>query len=541
LTLSTGFSTGFSTTFPQEKIFPSKNPVPNPVLNLLVYRRGLSSLWRRLERLEAIELESSEKSMVYECAKILAEVSGLPRSKTYQRITPRTEEELKAVKDLYDVIKTRSIDDLRDPVEFCTIFLNWKPLKYQEALLRDISRQVAVRWCRQSGKTTTFAAKAIHFCVTKPGSQALITSPGLRQSMIVSDKIEDHLNRMNPVAKRAWVRKTQRQTIAFHNGSRVKALPYSLHRLRGETCDLIFVDEAAFIRDDEILFDNVLKPMLATRWSRGAQLIASSTPWGKGNMFYRFCKDPIISRDWSQHHVTWRGPVEEGLIPTEFIEVQRRSISSERFMREYEAEFVEDADSYLPQDLIARCTDPDLEYWSFEDVVRGRELYGGLDLGKKQDHSVYAVVEKIDDELKLRHLKHFPLETSYASIIGYVKITSERWQTLYRVSVDQSGVGEYIVEDMVRAGIPNVEGITLTMPKKEEILSYLKQQMLQTKLKIPYDQELIAELNIEKYELTKDGHIRFSHPEGTHDDRLWALALAAYASRTKSTGVVAAI
>jgi hypothetical protein len=38
--------------------------------------------------------------MVYECAKILAEVSGLPRNKTYQRITPRTEEELRAVKDL---------------------------------------------------------------------------------------------------------------------------------------------------------------------------------------------------------------------------------------------------------------------------------------------------------------------------------------------------------------------------------------------------------------------------------------------------------
>ena len=57
---------------------------------------------------------------------------------------------------------------------------------------------------------------------------------------------------------------------------------------------------------------------------------------------------------------------------------------------------------------------------------------------------------------------------------------------------------------MERASIPNVEGITLTMPKKEEILSYLKQQMLQSKLKIPYDQELIAELNIEKYELTTD-------------------------------------
>ena len=94
--LSTGFSTGCLL----GKNFFCGNVVPNPVLNLLVYRRDLSSLWRRLERLEAIELESSKKSMVYECAKILAEVSGLPRNKTYQRITPRTEEELRAVKDL---------------------------------------------------------------------------------------------------------------------------------------------------------------------------------------------------------------------------------------------------------------------------------------------------------------------------------------------------------------------------------------------------------------------------------------------------------
>ncbi|MFN3621662.1 MAG: hypothetical protein ACK4TI_02105, partial [Nitrososphaerales archaeon] len=102
----------------------------------------------------------------------------------------------------------------------------------------------------------------------------------------------------------------------------------------------------------------------------------------------------------------------------------------------------------------------------------------------------------------------------------------------------QSGVGEYIVEDMNNAGIPNVEGIVLTMPKKEEVLGYLKQIMLESKLKLPYDQELIAEMNIEKYELTKDGHIRFSHPEATHDDRLWALALAVYASRTASKGVI---
>ena len=47
--------------------------------------------------------------------------------------------------------------------------------------------------------------------------------------------------------------------------------------------------------------------------------------------------------------------------------------------------------------------------------------------------------------------------------------------------------------------------------------------------KLPYDRALINELNIERYELTRTGKIGFSHPEGSHDDRFWATALAVYA------------
>ncbi|MFQ6064974.1 MAG: hypothetical protein ACE5L6_05810 [Candidatus Bathyarchaeia archaeon] len=48
----------------------------------------------------------------------------------------------------------------------------------------------------------------------------------------------------------------------------------------------------------------------------------------------------------------------------------------------------------------------------------------------------------------------------------------------------------------------------------------------------PRHVDLTAELNIERFELTKRGKIKFSHPQGTHDDVFWAVALAAYASRT---------
>jgi len=59
--------------------------------------------------------------------------------------------------------------------------------------------------------------------------------------------------------------------------------------------------------------------------------------------------------------------------------------------------------------------------------------------------------------------------------------------------------------------------------------------MIEKRLRIPYDSDLIAELNIERFELTKDGKIKFSHPEGTNDDLFWSLTLACYATRTEPT------
>jgi len=94
---------------------------------------------------------------------------------------------------------------------------------------------------------------------------------------------------------------------------------------------------------------------------------------------------------------------------------------------------------------------------------------------------------------------------------------------------------------MARAGIPNVEGVVLTVPRKEEVLGHLKQQMQTESILFPCDEELIPEIHGEKFEPTKDGHIRFSHAEGMHDDRLWALALACYASRSVDSSLPIAI
>ena len=56
-----------------------------------------------------------------------------------------------------------------------------------------------------------------------------------------------------------------------------------------------------------------------------------------------------------------------------------------------------------------------------------------------------------------------------------------------------------------------VKGIILTMQEKEAIMTFLKQKMLNRQIVIYHDNDLIAELNIEKFEVTREGRIKFSH------------------------------
>lgn len=267
-------------------------------------------------------------------------------------------------------------------------------------------------------------------------------------------------------------------------------------------------------------------------------MICSSTPWGTNSMFYKVCHDP----GWSHHVATWEDALREGLYSKTFVETDLKALresSPQQFKIEYECEFIPDMDSWLSQDLIARCVDGTLEYVDYGVFMSG-SFWIGVDLGKHQDYSVVAVLKEDEDNtLSLIHLKRFPLETAYASVIGYLKGLCDTFKTPNSILIDQTGVGEYVVEDTVNAGLP-AEGVILTAQVKEQIMTYLKTVMERGMLRLPYDRQLLHEMNIEKYELSKSGHITFTHPSGTHDDMLWALALAVYGSKSASVSAVKA-
>jgi len=415
------------------------------------------------------------------------------------------------------VVKQQLDYSIMSPSAFAEQVLGIKPFPYQVKLLEDPHKRIVAVMGRQSGKTTTIALKAVKFAVSTPKATILITSPSLRQSMIMFSRISSFVF-TSPVKSRV-VRST-RTIIQFDNRSEIIALPASEYFLRGYTAHMIVCDEASFMPEE--LITNIIFPMISTT---DGYAIFLSTPWARDHFFYRAFMNP----NYSVHRVK---SSECPLIKPEFLEEMRRNMTESAFKMEWEAEFVEAASAFFPQSLIRECVvnDPPLEFIaSLEEHVPEGEYYAGCDFGKLEDYSVLAVLKREDDILKLVYLHEFELGTPYSKVIGHL-VRAHQAFSFHKVFVDQTGVGEPVLEELQNQGMKNVEGLTFTVKTKEELLTCLKIAMEQKRLKMPYHLRLCQQINEQQYEYTKSGHLAFSHPVGSHDDMLWALSLGVWSS-----------
>ncbi len=419
----------------------------------------------------------------------------------------------------------------RDPVFYAEAILGFHAFPYQAELLRCQSKRIVACWARQTGKTTAIAVKVIHFAFTNAEATTLIVSRGLRQSMIMFGVIENFIM-THPVLLKSVVKST-RTMIQLSNGSRIVALPCGPDgaSLRGYTANLVVMDEAAFMPEDVIA--SVIFPMLAT--TNGAAVMLS-TPWGRDHIFYRGFKSPNY---WSQHVRAEECP----RISKEFLEEQRRDIGELRYKMEYEAEFVEDESSFFRQDLIRGCVedyDPiDEDELKVEGKIAG-DYYLGADFGKRVDYSVVALLKEEEDRLRLVFLKEFALGTPYTDVAAFIQRLDQKFDVA-KGYVDQSAIGESLVEE-IKEFAPQIDGLIFTAKVKQDLMILLQTRMEQKRIILPLDRSLLSQINEQQYRFGKakptekpeeKGVMTFYHPPGTHDDQLWALALAAYAAKEK--------
>ncbi len=453
-------------------------------------------------------------------------------------------------------------------MEFCRSWLFYDPYPYMYPFLRDESHFIANLQARQTGKTFNGMAKLLHIVLLHRDSLALVTAPKFDQAKNIAFKhLTDHLHRMKSNSPELYDAVVGdggllHTVIRFRNGSTILAESPISETIRGHTAKAVYLMEANFIADDEDLYTAVLFTLNTTR----GYLIAESTPWNIDSVFHKMFHDDAYST-FSRHIVPFTHALPpNGPLSTEIVNLIEKQLAGDpaRWRREMLCEWADDINAWLPTALIALAQDSSLEYSKTTDQIVG-EFYLGVDFGKHRDPSVVAVVEKLSGHLYLRHLHAFPLETSYGAVIGYVKRLQDNWRTIHAIHADNTGVGDYIVEDMRRGGLRGVEGINFTEQNKEAMATALKEAMrkvictdchwtghvdteegewritcptcgatLRPLLHIPYDPPLLHELNAERYELAKTGRLLFNHAEGTHDDRFWALALAVHAAESRA-------
>jgi phage terminase large subunit-like protein len=214
-------------------------------------------------------------------------------------------------------------------------------------------------------------------------------------------------------------------------------------------------------------------------------------------------------------------------------------MTAEAYTREYEAEFTEAESSYFQQELIRKsielaqkmCLEP---YHNLEQEIPCSEYFAGLDLGKLMDHSALAIVQKNKSgTLKLVYHYQFPLQMPYTEVINTLLRADEQFH-FQKLLADQSGIGEPILENMQEQGLTCAEGEKLSQDNKTEILTHLKLVMEQNQLAIPYNKNLCQQINDQQFQYSKNGKLTFSHPPNSHDDMLWALALAVYGAKSQT-------
>jgi phage FluMu gp28-like protein len=424
------------------------------------------------------------------------------------------------------------------PLEFCRQIIGFEPTEYQKELIKlyEENQFLAARWCRQSGKSWIISALLLDDAVHIPESYIAVMGPSWRQTKLNIRRIAMFERKL----PQGSYLKPQKTRLAFPNGSVIEAFPNNPDTCRGFSLTRVWWDEVNFTANDQDLLDAILFALGTTN----GKLVCTSTPFNTDSVFWKMCNHKDYS-DFARHHVSWQRVVEPlGPWKQSFLDKIKRQFGEDpmRWRREMEAEWAEDEDVWLPQSLIVSCIGTikscgeDLQPWDSEKGYDG-ELFAGLDLAQVKDYCVLSVFQRFNDMLLLRHLKIFSQPTKYANVLGYLKMLQDRWGGFQKVRVDFTKEGPSIISDMEAAGIKNAEGVNFSLPRKSEMAGLLKQRMMNEQVfyphltwEKPYRSDLCSELNVERFELRKDGAIALSHPSGSHDDVFWSVALGVYAT-----------
>jgi phage FluMu gp28-like protein len=339
------------------------------------------------------------------------------------------------------------------------------------------------------------------------------------------------------------------------NGLRIHSMSSNPDAQAGKRGDRV-LDEFALHPDPRKLYA-IAYPGIT--W--GGSLEIFSTHRGSGNYFnqlIREIREKGNPKGWSLHRVTLQDALDQGFLyklqsklPADdarqemdeaayFDFIRKGAPDEESFLQEYMCVPSDDASAFIETSLVDACCTAADEEWELPgpDDAAGKEIYGGLDVGRHHDLTSFTAVEKLAGLRPVR-----------VRIDLQGKTFSEQEAILYpwfavcrRVCVDATGLGMQFAERAAeRFGKYRIEPVTFTAGMKEELAYPVRAAFEDRAVRIPFaDDRLKSDLRAIRKEVTASGNVRFAADRGVngHADRFWGLALALHAAKTAVTGAI---
>jgi hypothetical protein len=271
-----------------------------------------------------------------------------------------------------------------------------RPDPWQRSLLLGQERFLLLNCSRQSGKSTTVAALALHQALVQEDSLVLLLAPAERQSQELFRKVIAGYHALGRPIKAL---KHCQDELELANKSRIVALPGREQTIRSFSgVNLLIIDEAARVPDD--MYRSV-RPMLAVSQGR---LLALSTPFGQRGWFYQ---EWAGTGPWKRIQIPWR---ECPRIRPEFIAEEIRALGQGWVDQEYGCLFTA-LEGLVYPDFALACVP--------EQPVPEGTLVGGIDFGWRNPFAALWGVLDRDDVLWLageRYLRETPISEHAAAL-----------------------------------------------------------------------------------------------------------------------------
>lgn len=407
-----------------------------------------------------------------------------------------------------------------DPAYFAEKAIGEPLWDYQSDFARSQARYRVMCAGRQVGKSRLLAVCALHAAYVKADTCVLIISNGEDASKRVISDCHNLTSRSDML--KGSVLDDKMELLTLGNGSTIQSIPASDARARGNSVDLLIVDEAGFIK--ESLWQSAEPSILARP---GSRVILASTPWGSATHFFRqhYTEGMETPNDQVQ---SWHWPSETSPIADmELIEKWRRTWSSIKFRTEILAEWVNDAGAYFTMEELENAI-ADYELLP-PDKARGDLVVGGVDWGFANDaNCVVFLAAMSDTDLNIdpsgddAPIYYIPwLEAhhrmQYSEFIDRLAEIGKTYRVMRYIS-ETNGVGQMpsqvLFSKMHKASIrdsrryTSVFKVTTDITRKANGFGRIKVLLQQGQLVLPRHTELLKQLHALEYEQTPTGLLR---------------------------------